>query len=887
MGVVLHLHEPLTTILGATSDDVGWQLQFVRGPHRTLLRENWSLRAAPAGGPAAAPPDPQSGWLPIASALPVAAALRERGEWSLDGPPTAFDAQDWWYRLRFDAPRAQRGEQIVLGFDGLATLAEVTLNGQPLFASDNMFVAHECDVGARLRPAGNELLIRCRALEPELARRRPRPRWRTPMVAHQQLRWFRTTLLGRTPGWSPPAPAVGPWRDVWLERRDRLHVDNLRTEAFVEGTTGVVRCRLEMPGAGGDAMHSVTLELERGGHVHVQRLSPCAAGQFAGELKVPNAALWWPHTHGEPCLYQAALRIRAADGSESRWELPAIGFRTVELDSAGGEFQLRVNGVPVFCRGACWTPLDAASLRSSAQACRDAVAQAGAAGMNMLRVAGTTVYEEDHFYDACDELGLLVWQEFMFASMDYPAGDPAFAASAVLEARQQLQRLHARPCLAVLCGNSEVQQQAAMWGAPREQWRSAFFEETLAQLCAEHAPSAPYWPSSAHGGAFPHQADAGTTSYYGVGAYLRPLHDARRSGLRFATECLAFANIPGERALERMPGGLATRVHHPAWKARSPRDLGAGWDFDDVRDHYLRTLFGVDPQQLRYADHERYLALGRMATGEAMAAAFAEWRRPASACRGALVLWLRDLWAGAGWGVVDESGAPKACYHYLKRALRPLAVLLTDEGGNGLAVHVINETAQDRQLELELIAWRDGDVQVARGELSLLAQARSARTLSCIDLLPHFMDLSYAYRFGPLPCDAVVVTLRDPLGVQLAQAFHFPGGLGAQPRIDVGLRASVSVTGERTAQLLIATDRLAQGVHIDIPGFEPEDDYFHLAPGAEAHVTLRGAAGAAPSGAVHAINSSRSTRVAPEPRPFVPEPSQVAPAGEIPAPRLA
>jgi len=850
------------------------------------LRENWSLRAAPAGAPAATPPESQSGWLPIASALTVAAALRERGEWSLEGPATAFDAQDWWYRLRFDAPRTQPGEQIILGFDGLATLAEASLNGQSLFASDNMFVAHECDVTARLRPAGNELLIRCKALEPELARRRPRPRWRTPMMAHQQLRWLRTTLLGRTPGWSPPAPPVGPWRDVWLETRDRLHVSDIRIDAFVEGTSGAVRCRLELPGDGGDAIDSVALELERGGQVQVQRLSPSPAGGYAGELKVPNAALWWPHTHGEPCLYHAALRIRAADGTESRWELPPVGFRTVELDRADGEFRFKVNGVPIFCRGACWMPLDAASLRSSRRACRDAVARGCAAGMNMLRVPGTTVYEEDHFYDACDELGVLVWQEFMFASMDYPVSEPAFAASALVEARQQLKRLHARPCLTLLCGNSEIEQQAAMWGAPREQWRSPFFEETLAQLCAEHAPRTPYWPSSAHGGAFPHQADAGTTSYYGVGAYLRPLDDARRSGLRFASECLAFANIPAERALERMPGGLSTRAHHPAWKARSPRDLGAGWDFDDVRDHYVGTLFGVDPRQLRYADHERYLALGRVATGEAMAAAFAEWRRPASVCRGALVLCLRDLWAGAGWGVLDEQGAPKACYHYLKRALQPLTLLLTDEGGNGLAAHVINETAQDRQLEIELIAWRDGDVQVARGELSLLAAARSARTLPCIDLLPQFMDLSYAYRFGPLPCDAVVMTLRDPLGVQLAQAFHFPGGLGAQPRIDVGLRASVSTTADGVAQLLVATERLAQGVHIDIPGFEADDDHFHLAPGTEAHVTLRGAPGAVPSGAVHAVNSSRGARIVPEP-PVVPDSSQVPPAGDIPAPRLA
>jgi beta-mannosidase len=828
-------------------------------PRREDLPANWCLCAAPAGGTATAP-DPAAGWLAIGSPQPVAAALRHLGQWSLDSPPRAFDAQDWWYRLRFDHPGAP-GERIVLGFDGLATLADVRLNGKPLLASDNMFVAHECEIGDALAATGNELLIRFRSLDAALAERRARPRWRAPMMAHQQLRWFRTTLLGRTPGWSPPAAVVGPWRDIWLERRDGLHLRKLRMQARVTDREGVLFCRFNLTGPG---IERVTVELERAGQAHFQPLERVAGtDEFAGELRVPDVQLWWPHTHGEPRRYRGTLCVAHADGKRSRFALGSAGFRTIEIDTADRNFRLKVNGVPVFCRGAVWTPLDPVSLRSSSAQCRGAVIQGRSAGMNMLRVAGTMVYEEDHFYEACDEQGMLVWQDFMFAGMDYPEQDPAFLASVQREVRQQLERLHARPCLAVLCGNSEVEQQAAMWGAPREQWASALFERTLAELCALHSPGTPYWPSSAHGGSFPHQADRGTSSYYGVGAYLRGPDDARRANLKFATECLAFANIPGAAALERMPGGLATRAHHPAWKARSPRDLGAGWDFDDVRDHYLKLLFAVDPQQLRYSDHDRYLALGRTATGEAMAAAFAEWRRPASACGGALVLSLRDLWTGAGWGLVDDHGVPKACWHCLKRVLQPVTVLLTDECGNGLAIHVINERERDLHLELELTAWRDGEVRVAHGEKALLAPARSAQTLSSLDLLPYFMDLTYAYRFGPMSCDAVVVTLRDRQGGQLAQAFHFPGGLAIGARTDIGLRASIISGSDGTAELAIVTRRLAQWVHIEVPGFQPDDDYFHLLPDTEVRVALRGAPGSMPRGAVHALNSSRSAPVEP------------------------
>jgi beta-mannosidase len=833
--------------------------------HRRLLLANWSICRATADHAVSDTPPEDASWIPLRELMPVAAALRELKQWSLDGPARRFDAEDWWYRLAFDAPTATDQERLILGFDGLATLARVWLNGKALLTSANMFVAHEIDVSGALEATGNELLIRFGALDAQLAVRRKRPRWRAPMVEHQQLRWFRTTLLGRTPGWSPPAAVVGPWRDVWLERRGTIDLANPSVTARVQGTTGIVQCTL--PVVPGTAIESALLQLTRGARVSTHPLA-CAAGNaadaeyFSGELQIDDVELWWPHTHGEPALYHASLQIRPAGAEQDiALDLGQVGFRTMALDTTGGNFSLSVNGVPIFCRGACWTPLDPVTLRASAADTHAAIAQARTAGMNMLRIAGTMVYEDGRFFDACDELGILVWQDFMFANMDYPADDPAFAESVSVEVRQQLQRIQPHACAAVLCGNSEVEQQAAMWGAPRDAWQSPLFGETLARLCAEIVPDVPYWPSSAHGGSFPHQASQGSTSYYGVGAYLRTLDDARSSELKFATECLAFANVPGPSALERMPGGLATRVHHPGWKARSPRDLGAGWDFDDVRDHYLDSFFKTHPPKLRYSDHDKYLTLSRIVTGEVMAASFAQWRRPASVCGGALVLFLRDLWAGAGWGLVDDAGVPKACYHYVRRTLQPLAVLLSDEGVNGLFVHVINERAEPRQLELELTAWRDGDVLVTTGKKNLNMPAHSAQTLASLDLFEHFMDLTHAYRFGPMICDVIIATLRDIHGSQLAQTFFFPGDGGIRPDPDAGLSAQARMLDDHTAEVTVRTKRLAQAVHFDVHGFEASDEYFHMAPHSEVCVTLRASRQLSFAGFVHTINSSQGVRI--------------------------
>jgi beta-mannosidase len=802
------------------------------------LTSGWEF-CATAPGEFSSAPDILTSALPwTATCVPSTAAssLRACGAWSLDGPARRFDAEDWWYRLRFDAPDTGQARETILGFDGLATVAEVWLNDEHLLHSENMFRAHECRVD-NLRTVDNELVICFRALDALLTAKRPRPRWRAPIVENQQLRWFRTTLLGRTPGWSPPAAAVGPWRGIWLQHRDPADLVDIRLQSRLDNGVGVitVACR-----SAGDcsSTQSVELAVNRHGHSYRVTLREKSAGCLEGRLQISNPDLWWPHTHGDPALYRAQLIVTRESNTSSAIDLGAVGLRTMELDTTAGNFALLVNGVRIFCRGACWTPLDPVTLHANAAAYQQALQLVQSAGMNMLRVGGTMCYEADEFYAQCDALGILVWQDFMFANMDYPEGDADFHASVCAEAEQILMRLRAHPCLAVLCGNSEVEQQAAMWGAPRERWSPALFHTLLADKSRELCPDVPYWPSSAHGGAFPHDARAGTTSYYGVGAYLRPLHDARRAELRFATECLAFANVPDAATLDKMPGGASIRVHDPLWKARSPRDLGAGWDFDDVRDHYLRELFTVAPTQLRSAEHDRYLALSRATSGEVMAEVFGEWRRQRSTCNGALIWFLRDLWPGAGWGLVGSDGVPKAPYYYLRRALQPVAVFISDEGGNGLALHVVNDRSHAVDGTLELVLYRGGEVVVARGQAAVHIPARETLELAAGDLLEGFYDLSYAYRFGPSACDLIVASLRID-GAAPVEAFYFPLGRSSHLGKVTGLVAHAAATAAGEYSLTLRTGVFAQTVVVETDGYVCDDQYFHLSPGSERNLQLR------------------------------------------------
>ena len=289
-----------------------------------------------------------------------------------------------------------------------------------------------------------------------------------------------------------------------------------------------------------------------------------------------------------------------------------------------------------------------------------------------------------------------------------------------------------------------------------------------------------------------------------------------------------------ERLLASGPLGA-----NPSWKSAIPRDSGASWDFEDVRDHYLETLFQLDARKLRATDPERWVELGRIATGEAMAHTIAELRRTGSTCRGALVWHLRDLVPGAGSGVIDASGQPKAAYWFLARAFAPIALFLIDEGLNGLRAHAINDTEQTLNADLRVSFFRNGQLRIDGAEQSLDLPPRSSVELSIDALLGRFIDPSYAYRFGPPSHDVATATLVDrATGAVLADAVHFPLGPPAVRRADLELRGSL-LPHPLGFALTLATTAMAYAVHIEAAGYEPADNYFHLDPAREKRVLLR------------------------------------------------
>lgn len=743
------------------------------------------------------------------------------------------DAFDCWFRLVFHHRPSERCQLV---FEGLATLAEVYLNGVRILTTRNMFRRYSVDLSQPLQET-NELLVVCRSLGADLQKKRPRPGWKTNLVVDQSLRWHRTTLLGRTAGWGYEDKIVGPWRPIRLIEWQGARLDELTLKPSASEDTARLRVEASLTLSDEGPVHEAWVEVgnERL-PLNVEQQGLQAA--LTGEDELPSLVLWWPHTHGTPDLHDCRLLLR--QGSRVLLlDERQIGFRSTELRGMQDAPELIINGQRVFARGACWTGAGAEGPVMSADEMTEVLHQMAEAGANLIRIGGTMFYESEFFYRLCDKLGLMVWQDFMFANMDYRS-DENFEEEVHFEIRQQVARLAPHASVVVLCGNSEVEQQAVMMGQPVDTARLPLFYETIPEICHEITPGVPYVPGSPSIGGLPFHSRVGIAHYFGVGAYERPINDHSLYEVGFTTECLGFSNVSAPGYTRAAFGTVSPPVHDPAWKRGVARDAKAGWDFEDVRDYYLRELFRLDPIELRTRDNARYLALSRVVTGEIMSLAYAVWRGERSRCNGALIWHLKDLLPGAGWGVLDAAGGPKPVYWYLKRAWAPRAVLLEDGGLEGAFCHVLNDAAAALDATLELLLVGDSRHCIAETSTRVQLEPGAGRSYSVDDLLGRFYDSAYAYRFGPPSHQVVGARLVTTEG-EISQACLFPAGYDLPGANDAAVEVTVEQLTNDDARLVIEADRFLQSVALEPSQGSVSNNYFHVLPGIPTVVHLFGA----------------------------------------------
>ncbi|MBL8097675.1 MAG: hypothetical protein JNK81_00735 [Anaerolineales bacterium] len=716
---------------------------------------------------------------------------------------------DWWYSTEFNF--SNEGKKHFLVFDGLATLAEIWLNGEKILNTENMFLQYKVDVTEKLKEK-NQLVICFRSIHQALEIQRKRPKWKTKLVENQNLRWLRTTLLGFIPGWTPPIKPIGIWREVRLESAEVASINDFNLQTSLQNANGLIKIKADLENFSNQPCEII---FEINGESHSLFTGSDQKIQINKEIILQNVKSWNPHTHGEANLYPCKLMVKVQNQLHTLKEA-RVGFRHVHLNRENNLFQIQVNEKNIFARGAVWTISDILSLDGKIEDLKQSLILARDAGMNMLRIGGTMIYEQNAFYDLCDELGIMVWQDFMFANMDYPVNDESFHQNILAEANYQIKRLSEHACVIFYCGNSEVEQQAAMLGIPNEMWRNDWFANELPALIKTLHEDSLYVTSSPSEGVFPFYTSDGVTHYYGVGAYLRDANDVRRADVKFTSETLGFSNIPDEKNI------IDIKNNFDLWKHGVPRDTGAEWDFEDVREYYTNKLFAVDAE-LKNKDLNRYLMLGRVVTGEMMSQVFSEWRSTYSNCNGGLVWFYKDILAGAGWGVIDKNNNPKAAYYYLKRVLQPIQVVLTDEGLQGLHLHIINETPSTFTGTIEFMMLNES-ISIAKAKREIKVNSNQKMKIIAEEMLGGFYDTSYAYKFGPPKHEVACAILKDESGKVISQQFHFPV-THHLPKVEANVVAEFFEN-----KLSISSDKFLYAIQILCDGCLPEDNYFHLMP---------------------------------------------------------
>ena len=547
--------------------------------------------------------------------------------------------------------------------DGLDTVAAVLLNDHEVARVENMFLGHRWEVKPWLRPGENEILIRFdRAMEYARTHRRehqPReindPVGRCTVIRKQQCQfgW----------DWGPRFVTAGIWRDLRLEAWTGNRVESVRVS--------------QEHRAGGDVVLRLAPELARPdpGAVCDWRLSlgeiPVAAGR-GPEVVVEDPQLWWPNGQGAPSLYRLEIEVSGADGGVIGQWSRRLGLRTIALDRHpdewGESFQFVVNGRPVFAKGANWIPAHSfvAGL-GRADYARD-LGSAAQAHMNMVRVWGGGIYESEDFYDLCDELGLLVWQDFMFACTLYPA-DPAFVASSRAEAGYQVRRLRHRACLALWCGNNEVfgcNAQELKQDARKYADYEALFHQMLPAVVASHDGVTPYWPSSPWRGDTNDDHATGTqrgdTHYWDVWHGRHPVKDYEKHAFRFASE-FGMQSFCSPATQATFCASEDVNVFGPTMTNHQKNRFGNQVILDYVSRHYRFPK-----------DQDALLFLSQLNQAHCMQAGVEHYRRNRPRCMGALYWQLNDCWPVASWSSIEFTGRWRALHHVARRFFAPALV---------------------------------------------------------------------------------------------------------------------------------------------------------------------------------------------------------------------
>ena len=806
-------------------------------PLRTLdLAGTWSVRQADGDQPAIPmqiPGDVHSALL-AAKLIPDPYFGRNEDEVQWVGE------KEWIVERTFDVPvELLAKKSICLRLEHVDTFCSISINGQAVGETGNRFRRYDFEVRPFLHPGNNTITALFHSavkVSEEHARAQPFP---LPIVDNSTVKSINLIRKPACNGgwdWGIALMVAGFAGKTELIGTDVARIDYVYCDQHHQPGRCDVTVTAEVTSPeGGEATLDVTLG-EAQAHVPV-KLSPGKNSIVCPKIAIDNPRLWWPNGAGEQTLY--ALEVKVGDASFSR----KLGLRTIEVinkpdagdtsSKPGMSMTFRVNGIDIYCKGADWIPCDAMTARQTPDRYRDLLGSAQAANMNMVRLWGGGQFEDDIFYQTCDEMGLMVWHDFMFSCALYPS-DRAFLGEVQAELAHQLRRLRDYACIALWCGDNECIG-ALTWFEPSRKNRDLYLlnydrlSRLLTETVQKYDPSRLFWPSS---------------PCAGPGDFSDGWHDDNRGDMHYWTvwhenkNFSAFYNVKPRFCSEF--GFQSFSSLDVAKTFCSPDQLNP--TAPDFEHHQKNTggnsrIMETMSRYFRFPESfESTLYLSQVQQGIAIKTAVEAWRHLQPRCMGTLYWQLNDNWPVASWSSLEYGGKWKHLHYQAKRFYAPVAVMVVpaDNDSSNIEVWAVNDRAATAKANAAVELWEYSGKKLDTLKLSGDIAPRSALLLGRLPVSKFGTGRELDQRF------LEVVLTADVAGAE--ETVRNEWNFGAYKRCDLGDAAVDAIPAVRNGRwtVTLTTDKPAFFVWVNASGIRGEfsDNSFTLFPGRPVTLTF-------------------------------------------------
>ncbi len=602
----------------------------------------------------------------------------ERNEYKLEW----ISKTAWIYRTKFDYPDIHRNSGIKLVFEGIDTIADIYLNSKFLGRSENMFLRYEFSVDNILKPVKNILELRFESpIKASIKNEKKHGKLSNALNSNRV--HIRKAQYSFGWDWGPAYPTIGIWRPVYILTEDKAIIQTIKfeTEELSERTARlkigfIARFHIRQ-------QLKAVITLSNENDMSSKEVLIGDQDHYSIGITVINPKIWWPNGQGEQNLYDLSIHIVDDSGKILDEKNKKVGIRKIELQLKEKDKQVfcfRVNGRPIYIKGMDWIPSDSFLPRVNQKKYAKLLTYARDANANMLRVWGGGIYEADEFYNLCDRLGLLVWQDFMFACEVYPEYKE-FVRTISEEVTQNVERLRNHPCIAIWCGNNENE-----WIWYRTGERSykempgyKIFHEIIPGLMKTLDPSRPYWPTSPYGyDDDPNSQSSGNRHQWDIWSNWIDYTQVKNDRSLFVTE-FGFQGPANLETFNKILPLSKRKIQSPSFEYYNKQIEGP--------ERIIRFLAGHLPLRTKWED---FIYLAQLNQGFALKTCIEHWRTNGNVTNGSIIWQLNDCWPVTSWALIDSETKPKMAYHFVKNVFSKAIIYFKKESFD-LKINLLNE----------------------------------------------------------------------------------------------------------------------------------------------------------------------------------------------------